>query len=84
MCCFFSLSSSYITITWLERLAAAGANFGLHLLKKNSNSDETMLDFGGGISGHHGKINDMTFCGGGGPDSARYVGTVSGTVTLGF
>lgn len=32
------------------------------------------------MSGHHGKINDMTFCGGRGEDSSRYVATVSGTV----
>jgi hypothetical protein len=32
------------------------------------------------LSGHHGKVNDMTFCGGRSEDSARYVATVSGTV----
>jgi len=57
-------------------LTAAGANFGLYLLTRSANSDATILDFGGGIHGHHGKINDMTFCGGG-HDSARYVATVS-------
>jgi hypothetical protein len=63
-----------------SRLTAAGANYGLHLLTKTANSDGTILDFGGGIHGHHGKINDMSFCGGGGQDSARYVATVSGVV----
>lgn len=60
------------------RLAAAGADFGLHLLNKSSTADENIFPFGGGLSGHHGKVNDMTFCGGRGDDSARYVATVSG------
>lgn len=36
------------------------------------------MPFGGGLSGHHGKVNDMSFCGGRGEDSHRYVATVSG------
>lgn len=30
------------------------------------------------MTGHHGKINDMTYCGGHGEESSRYVATVSG------
>ncbi|KAJ6546410.1 hypothetical protein DFH09DRAFT_927287 [Mycena vulgaris] len=62
---------------WLIELTAASANFGLHLLTKLSDSDETVFAFGGGLSGHHGRVNDMTFCGGRGEDSTRYVATVS-------
>jgi hypothetical protein len=37
-----------------------------------------MFAFGGGLSGHHGKVNDMCFCGGRDQDNARYVATVAG------
>ncbi|KAJ7764487.1 hypothetical protein DFH07DRAFT_867220 [Mycena maculata] len=63
---------------WLIELTAASADFGLHLLTKLPTSDETVFPFGGGLSGHHGRVNDMTFCGGKGADSTRYVATVSG------
>lgn len=36
-----------------------------------------MFPFGGGLSGHHGRVNDMAFCGGQSDDSWRYVATVS-------
>lgn len=64
------------------RLAVAAADFGLHLLTKSSAEDEFIFPFGGGLSGHHGKVNDMSFCGGRSHDSARYVATVSGTGIL--
>lgn len=60
------------------RLTAAGADFGLHILTKSSITSENTFPFGGGLSGHHGKINDMVFCGGWDEDTARYVATVSG------
>ena len=60
------------------RLAAAGADFGLHLLTKSATAIESTWPFGGCITGHHGKVNDMSFCGGRGDDSHRYVATVSG------
>ncbi|KAJ7109107.1 hypothetical protein C8R44DRAFT_801644 [Mycena epipterygia] len=62
---------------WLIELTAASADFGLHLLTKLPTYDETVFAFGGGLSGHHGRVNDMTFCGGKGEDSTRYVATVS-------
>ncbi|EIM82598.1 uncharacterized protein STEHIDRAFT_103130 [Stereum hirsutum FP-91666 SS1] len=62
---------------WLLELTAASADFGLHLLTKSHNENEDIFPFGGGLSGHHGCINDMTFCGGRTEDSARYVATVS-------
>ncbi|KAJ7684840.1 hypothetical protein DFH06DRAFT_1156822 [Mycena polygramma] len=71
-----TVSPSY-SDDWLIELTAASANFGLHLLTKLPNSDETVFAFGGGLSGHHGRVNDMTFCGGKGADSMRYVATVS-------
>ncbi|GLB42200.1 putative WD40 repeats [Lyophyllum shimeji] len=62
---------------WHIELAVAGADFGLHLLTKSSKDGESIFPFGGGLSGHHAKINDMTFCGGRSEDSTRYVATVS-------
>ncbi|CAA7270166.1 unnamed protein product [Cyclocybe aegerita] len=62
---------------WVIELACAGADFGLHLLTKSSSASEYIFSFGGGLSGHHGKVNDMVFCGGWDEDSARYVATVS-------
>lgn len=64
------------------RLTAAVADYGLHLLTKAASSTENVFSFGGGLSGHHGKINDMTFCGGWDEDSMRYLATVSGKPTL--
>jgi hypothetical protein len=60
------------------RLVAAGADFGLNLLTKTADAQEYVFPFGGGLSGHHGKVNDMVFCGGWDEDGARYVATVSG------
>ncbi|TFK72577.1 hypothetical protein BDN72DRAFT_815901 [Pluteus cervinus] len=62
---------------WTIELAAAGEDYGLYLLTKSSKESETIFPFGGGLSGHHGKVNDITFCGGRSEDSARYVATVS-------
>ena len=61
-----------------SRIAAASADFGLYLLTKSQDEGENIFPFGGGLSGHHGRVNDITFCGGGGEDSTRYVATVSG------
>lgn len=60
------------------RIAAAGIDFGLHLLTKSASAGEYIFPFGGGLSGHHGKVNDMCFCGGHEQDNARYVASVSG------
>lgn len=60
------------------RLTAAGAHFDLYHLTKTHNSSEVVFRFGGGLSGHHGKVNDMAYCGGQSEDSWRYVATVSG------
>ncbi|KAF7295232.1 WD-REPEATS-REGION domain-containing protein [Mycena indigotica] len=63
---------------WFIEIVAASANFGLHLLTKSSHaSNEHIFAFGGGLSGHHGCVNDISFCGGFGDDAARYVATVS-------
>ncbi|KAI0259972.1 hypothetical protein BC834DRAFT_961640 [Gloeopeniophorella convolvens] len=62
---------------WLIELAAASADFGLHLLTKAPGAPEDVFPFGGGLSGHHGAVNDMTFCGGPSDDAARYVATAS-------
>lgn len=65
----------------LIRLTAAGAHFDLYHLTKTHNSSEVVFRFGGGLSGHHGKVNDMAYCGGQSEDSWRYVATVSGGCT---
>ncbi|KAI0956944.1 hypothetical protein AcW1_005499 [Taiwanofungus camphoratus] len=70
-------TSPSTTDDWSIELAAAGADFGLFLLTKSSTSEEHVFAFGGGLSGHHGKVNDMAFCGGQSEDSCRYVATVS-------
>lgn len=62
----------------IRRLTAASSNFGLHLLTKTPDVEENIFPFGGGLSGHHGLVSDMTFCGGPTDDIARYVATVSG------
>ena len=65
----------------LYRLAAAGSNFGLYHLTKSHDAEEDVFPFGGGLSGHHGRVNDMAFCGGQSDDSWRYVATVSGVLS---
>ncbi|KAF9264935.1 hypothetical protein L218DRAFT_958100 [Marasmius fiardii PR-910] len=69
--------SPTLTDDWFIELVAAGSDFSLVQLTKSSQESETTFHFGGGLSGHHGKITDMAFCGGNGEDSARYVATVS-------
>ncbi|PFH47674.1 hypothetical protein AMATHDRAFT_151584 [Amanita thiersii Skay4041] len=63
---------------WMIELAVASSDCSLQLLT-NSESQTDCLKFGGGLTGHHGKINAMTFCGGGGggENSMRYLATVS-------
>ncbi|KAJ2936684.1 hypothetical protein H1R20_g411, partial [Candolleomyces eurysporus] len=68
---------SAVTAGPLSRLAVATEDFGLHLLSKSSTEAEYIYPFGGSLSGHHGLINDMTFCGGWSEDSSRYLATVS-------
>lgn len=76
--CIVGVADKYMS----SRLAVAGADFGLHLLTKSATATESIMPFGGGLSGHHGKVNDMSFCGGRGEDSHRYVATVSGKCVL--
>ena len=65
-----------------DRLVAADAHCCLHLLKKShSTNEETVFDFGGGLSGDVGRtLTGVEFCGGRGEDSYRYVATVSGAL----
>lgn len=62
---------------WSIELAVATANFGLHLLSKSAPGSAEIFPFGGGLSGHHGKVTGMSFSGGSDQDSSRYVATVS-------
>jgi hypothetical protein len=66
-----------------SRLAVADADHALHVLtKSSSDNEEVIFDFGGGLSGHQGKITGMEYCGGHGEDGARYVATISGALPL--
>ncbi|TFY53946.1 hypothetical protein EVJ58_g9153 [Rhodofomes roseus] len=71
------VTSPSVSDVWSIELSAAGADRELFILSKSSADDEHVFQFGGGMTGHHGKINDMTFCGGHGEESSRYVATVS-------
>ncbi|KAL9714904.1 hypothetical protein Ac2012v2_001564 [Leucoagaricus gongylophorus] len=62
---------------WSIELAAAGDDQRLYLLNKKTNSEESIFPFGGGLSGHHGRVNGMSFCGGQDEDSTRYIATVA-------
>ena len=57
---------------------AASSDHDLYLLEKTSVSEESIFKFGGGLTGHHGRINDIAFCGGRGENGVRYVASVSG------
>jgi hypothetical protein len=67
-----------IRLERMTRRLAAASDSGLHLLTKSPSTNESSWPFGGGITGHHGKVNDMSFCGGRSEESHRYVATVSG------
>lgn len=69
-------------LDWHIELAAASSDYGLYLLSKSSAESEHIFPFGGGLSGHHGKVNDISFCGGRSEDSSRYVATVSDDTML--
>lgn len=62
---------------WILELAVATIDCGLYILTRTSLSEESTFRFGGGLTGHHGKVNDLAFCGGRGENSMRYVGSVS-------
>ncbi|TDL23611.1 hypothetical protein BD410DRAFT_142541 [Rickenella mellea] len=49
---------------WSIELAISTHDFGLHLLTKSHSDDERVFHFGGGLTGHHGRINDLSFVGG--------------------
>ncbi|KAI5124016.1 hypothetical protein M0805_003848 [Coniferiporia weirii] len=61
---------------WHLELAISTHDFGLHILSKSSHSKEVVFHFGGGLTGHHGRINDITFVGGYDSD-ARHIASVS-------
>ncbi|KAF8511145.1 WD40-repeat-containing domain protein [Hysterangium stoloniferum] len=70
---------------WSLELAAAGEDLNLRLLNKyHDEEDEQIFVFGGGLGGHRKKINDLTWCGGFGGDSYRYLASVSDEKVLLF
>lgn len=60
------------------RIVASTQNIGLHILTKGFDSKEEVYSFGGSLTGHHGRINDVCFVGGH-DGGARHVASVSGT-----
>ncbi|KAH9946415.1 WD40-repeat-containing domain protein [Epithele typhae] len=71
------VSSPSSSDRWSIQLAVAASDFSLYLLTKDAGSEESVFRFGSGLSGHHGTVNDMAFCGGQSEDSSRYVASVS-------
>ena len=61
----------------LSRLVVSTHDFGLHILSKLPGEEEVVYRFGGGLTGHHARINDLTFVGGQ-EISGRHVASVSG------
>ncbi|KAF8491930.1 WD40-repeat-containing domain protein [Gautieria morchelliformis] len=63
---------------WFLELVAAGEDLNLRLLAKTpDDASESVFVFGGGLSGHRRRVNDLTWCGGFGEDSYRYLASVS-------
>ncbi|TFL05816.1 WD40-repeat-containing domain protein [Pterulicium gracile] len=65
------------TDDWCIEIAAATQDYRLHLYSKTPTQSENIFSFGGGISGHHGTVTGMTFCGGLNDDASRYLASVS-------
>jgi hypothetical protein len=65
----------------VNRLVVATHDFGLHILVKACDEDESVFRFGGGLTGHHGRIHDLAFVGGG-DRSARHLASVSGVFPM--
>jgi len=49
----------------------------MHILTKSDSEEEEIFHFGAGLTGHHGKISDLTFVGGR-ERKARHIASVSG------
>ncbi|KAF8590022.1 hypothetical protein K439DRAFT_1628231 [Ramaria rubella] len=63
---------------WFLELVVAGEDLNLRLLNKShDDASDDIFVFGGGLSGHRRKVNDLTWCGGFGEDSYRYLASVS-------
>ncbi|KAH8117143.1 hypothetical protein DFH11DRAFT_983710 [Phellopilus nigrolimitatus] len=73
--------SPAVSDEWCIELAISTHDFSLHILSKTSNSEEKITSFGGGLTGHHGRINDITFVGGQ-DNSARHIASVSDDMNL--
>ncbi|EPQ58505.1 hypothetical protein GLOTRDRAFT_137202, partial [Gloeophyllum trabeum ATCC 11539] len=65
--------SPSVTDEWMVELAIATDDFDLAICTKSREEGENVGKLGAELTGHHGRVNDMTFCGGG----ARYLATVS-------
>ncbi|KAK7693054.1 hypothetical protein QCA50_002619 [Cerrena zonata] len=75
-------TSPSFTDEWDIELVAAGSERSLYLLTKTSSTEEDIFIYGGGLSGHHAKINDISYAGGESDISHRFVASVSDDRTL--
>ncbi|TFK55337.1 hypothetical protein OE88DRAFT_1675095 [Heliocybe sulcata] len=69
--------SPSVTDEWVIELALATDDYDLHVCRKAHNEGESVFTMGAEETGHHGRVNDMTFCGGRTEGSPRYLATAS-------
>ncbi|KAH8829701.1 WD40-repeat-containing domain protein [Flagelloscypha sp. PMI_526] len=62
---------------WSIQLAVATADYNIHVLTKSYTGSSNIVSFGGGLSGHHGRINGLAFCGNRGMEGGRYLASCS-------
>jgi len=60
---------------WFLELAVTGADGTLRLLTESATHGAEVYPFGGGLSGHRGRINDICFCTAG-DNYSKYIATV--------
>ncbi|KZT28638.1 hypothetical protein NEOLEDRAFT_1161100 [Neolentinus lepideus HHB14362 ss-1] len=69
--------SPSVSDEWLVELALSTDDYDLHVCTKSHDEGENVYTMGAELTGHHGRVNDMTFCGGRTEGSPRYLATVS-------
>jgi len=68
--------SPSVSDDWCLELVVSTHDFGLHKLSKTPSGNKPIIHFGGGLTGHHGRITDLAFVGGQN-FRARHVASVS-------
>ncbi|GJJ12516.1 hypothetical protein Clacol_006759 [Clathrus columnatus] len=67
-----------VEVIQVVKLATAGEDLNLRLLTRfYDDESDYIFVFGGGLSGHRNLINDLTWCGGYGEESSRFLASVS-------